>query len=118
MAQVNGQLLFGYQVFMGLKTAPALNDVFGLYTLSENDGTFRMEPVGIEHSFLSDPQFSHEFTELFTYYKDARLSQISRHENILYLAFQIGMRAEDRKVFRFEIAKMRCAIWMHRVNVH
>ncbi|WP_233353247.1 DNA repair ATPase [Photobacterium chitinilyticum] len=105
MAQVNGQLLFGYQVFMGLKTAPALNDVFGLYTLSENDGTFRMEPVGIEHSFLSDPQFSHEFTELFTYYKDARLSQISRHENILYLAFQIGMRAEDRKVFRFEIGK-------------
>ncbi|MCW8330769.1 DNA repair ATPase [Photobacterium sp. SDRW27] len=103
MAQVNGQLLFGYQVYMGLKTAPALSDVFGLYNLSENDDTYRIEPLGLDNSFLSDPQFNHEFTELFTYYKDARLSQISRHENMLYLAFQIGMRAEDRKVFRFEI---------------
>ncbi|WP_299013976.1 DNA repair ATPase [uncultured Photobacterium sp.] len=105
MAQVNGQLLFGYQVYMGLKATPDLSDVFGLYNLSNNEDTYRIEPVGLEGSFLSDSQFTHEFTELFTYYKDARLSQICRRENILYLAFQIGMRAEDRKVFRFEIGK-------------
>lgn len=42
-------------------------------------------------------------TELFTYYRDAKLSQISRQESTLYIAFQIGMRPEDRKVFRFQI---------------
>lgn len=105
MAQVNGQLLFGYQVYIGLKSQPSLDDVFGLYSLSENDGTYRMDPVGLEGSFLNDPQFVHEFNELFTYYKDARLSQISRRESMLYIAFQIGMRAEDRKVFRFDIGK-------------
>ncbi|MGF1725409.1 DNA repair ATPase [Photobacterium nomapromontoriensis] len=103
MAQVNGQILFGYQVYVGLKASPALSDVFGVYTLNESDGTYRLDPIQLEASFLNDAQFTHEFSELFTYYKDARLSQISRQEDILYLAFQIGMRSEDRKVFRFEI---------------
>ncbi|GEM76484.1 DNA repair ATPase [Vibrio sagamiensis] len=105
MAQVNQQLLFGYEVRVGMKAQPSLEDVFGLYQLHENDGSFRVEPLGLDNSFLSDDRFLHEFTELFTYYHDARLSQISRKENTLYIAFQIGMRAEDRKVFRFQINK-------------
>ncbi|GAL04639.1 hypothetical protein JCM19237_1311 [Photobacterium aphoticum] len=103
MAQVNGQILFGYHVYVGLKASPALSDVFGVYTLNEADGTYRLDPVSLDACFLNDPQFIHEFTELFTYYKDARLSQISRQDGILYIAFQMGMRSEDRKVFRFEI---------------
>ncbi|MCG9752983.1 DNA repair ATPase [Vibrio brasiliensis] len=103
MAQVNQQLLFGYQVHVGMKATPALQDVFGLYQLHENEGTFRIEPLPLEGSFLHDPRFLHEFSELFTYYRDARLSQISRQESTLYIAFQIGMRVEDRKVFRFQI---------------
>lgn len=104
MAQVNQQLLFGYHVRLGMKAIPSLSDVFGLYQLHENqDSTFRIEPISVEESFLSDAKFLHEFTELFTYYQDAKLSQISRKENILYIAFQIGMRPEDRKVFRFQL---------------
>ncbi|BCL71233.1 hypothetical protein TUMSATVNIG1_31980 [Vibrio nigripulchritudo] len=105
MAQVNEQLLFGYEVHVGMKAQPSLEDVFGLYQLHEKDGTFRIEPVSLEGSFLSDTRFVHEFTELFTYYQDAKLSQISRQESTLYIAFQIGMRAEDRKVFRFQLNK-------------
>ncbi|NAW55920.1 MULTISPECIES: DNA repair ATPase [unclassified Vibrio] len=103
MAQVNQQLLFGYQVHLGLKAAPSLQDVFGLYQLHEQDGTFRIEPLPLENSFLTDPRFLHEFTELFTYYSDAKLTQISRQESVLYIVFQIGMRVEDRKVFRFQL---------------
>lgn len=105
MAQVNQQLLFGYEVHVGMKSQPALEDVFGLYQLHENDGTFRIEPISLKESFLSEPRFVHEFTELFTYYQDAKLAQISRQESTLYIAFQIGMRAEDRKVFRFQLNK-------------
>ncbi len=103
MAQVNQQLLFGYRVHVGMKATPALEDVFGLYQLHENDGTFRIEPIDLQGSFLMDARFVHEFSELFTYYRDAKLSQISRQENVLYIAFQIGMRPEDRKVFRFQL---------------
>nr|WP_086939492.1 DNA repair ATPase [Thaumasiovibrio occultus] len=103
MAQVNNQLLFGYNVTVGLKAAPSLQDVFGLYQLHHNDGIFRVEPIPLEQSFLSDAKFLQEFTELFTYYSDARLSQISRHESILYIAFQIGSRPEDVKVFQFQL---------------
>ncbi len=104
MAQVNQQLLFGYHVYVGMKATPSLEDVFGLYQLHEADNaTFRIEPVSLEESFLSDSRFLHELTELFTYYRDAKLSQISRQESILYIAFQIGMRPEDRKVFRFQL---------------
>lgn len=105
MAQVDSQLLFGFEVSVGLKAQPSLSDVFGLYQFHETDGVFRMEPQSVEESFLADPRFLREFTELFTYYQDARLSQISRQETLLYIAFQIGMRAEDRKVFRFQINK-------------
>ncbi|WP_045494638.1 DNA repair ATPase [Vibrio hyugaensis] len=103
MAQVNQHLLFGYHVQVGMKATPSLDDVFGLYQLHENEGTFRVERLPLESSFLSDSRFTHELSELFTYYRDARLSQISRQESTLYLAFQIGMRPEDRKVFRFQI---------------
>ncbi|MEH0696940.1 DNA repair ATPase [Vibrio owensii] len=103
MAQVNQHLLFGYHVQVGMKATPSLDDVFGLYQLHENEGTFRVERLPLESSFLSDSRFSHELTELFTYYRDAKLSQISRQESTLYIAFQIGMRPEDRKVFRFQI---------------
>ncbi|GLR06449.1 hypothetical protein GCM10007906_40370 [Vibrio hyugaensis] len=103
MAQVNQHLLFGYHVQVGMKATPSLDDVFGLYLLHENEGTFRVERLPLESSFLSDSRFTHELSELFTYYRDARLSQISRQESTLYLAFQIGMRPEDRKVFRFQI---------------
>ena len=103
MAQVNQHLLFGYHVQVGMKATPSLDDVFGLYHLHENEGTFRVEPLPLESSFLSDSRFTHELTELFTYYRDAKLSQISRQESTLYIAFQIGMRPEDRKVFRFQI---------------
>lgn len=105
MAQVNNQLLFGYHVNLGLKSVPALNDVFGLYQIHESDGIFRVEPQSMDNGFLTNPQFMHEFTELFTYYSDAKLQQISRQESTLYIAFQIGMRPEDRKVFRFQINK-------------
>ncbi len=102
MAQVNQQLLFGYQVTVGLKSAPSLEDVFGLYQLRESDGTYRIDPIDLESSFLQDSRFHHEFTELFTYYQDACLSQISRHENILYLAFQIGKR---QKIVKFSASR-------------
>jgi len=103
MAQVNDQLIFGYQVFVGLKAAPEVKDVLGLYRLSETDGQFRIESEPLEGSFLNDTRFVHSFNELFRYYSDAKLIQISRRDVWLFVAFQIGSRPDDRKVYRWQV---------------
>ncbi|WP_415905941.1 DNA repair ATPase [Neptuniibacter sp. QD72_48] len=103
MAQVNDQLLFGYQVFVGLKAAPEVKDVLGLYRLSETDGQFRIDSEPLADSFLDDPRFVHSFNELFRYYSDAKLVQISRRDFWLFVVFQIGSRPEDRKVYRWQL---------------
>ncbi len=107
MAQVDDLLLFGYQVFVGLKSTPAVEDVLGLYRLGEVDGGYRVDPVPLAGTFLEDPRFVQSFKELFTYYKDAKLSQISRRGQLVYLAFRIGERPDDLKVYRWQIAKGR-----------
>ncbi|MFY0675659.1 MAG: DNA repair ATPase [Neptuniibacter sp.] len=103
MAQVNDQLLFGYEVFVGLKAAPEVKDVFGLYTLHETDGQFRIESLPLDGTFLDDPRFTRSFNELYRYYQNAKLSQISRRDHWLYVVFQIGSRPEDRKVYRWQL---------------
>lgn len=103
MAQINGVLLFGYRVYVGLKSVPSVEEVLGLYRLVENDGQFRVEALPLEGTFLDDPRFRHSFNELFTYYKDTRLIQVSRRDSWLYVAFQIGSRLEDRKVYRWQL---------------
>ncbi len=103
MAQVNDLLLFGYQVFVGLKSTPAVEDVLGLYRLEEEEGQYRIDPQPLTDSFLDDPRFKHSFQELFTYYRDAHLVQISRRDHWLYVVFQIGSRAEDRRVYRWQL---------------
>jgi len=103
MARVGDLLLFGYRVFVGLKAAPSLDDVLALYRLREDAGHFKVDAVPLAGSFLDDPQFLRSFTELFTYYTDARLVQISRREQMLFVAFRIGQRPEDLRVYRWQI---------------
>lgn len=103
IAQVNGQLLFGYQVNVGLKAVPSVEEVLGLYRLVESDGQFRVEDLPLKDTFLDDSRFRHSFNELFTYYKDTRLIQISRRASLLYVVFQIGSRLEDLKVYRWQL---------------
>lgn len=103
IAQVNGMLLFGYRVNVSLKAVPSVDEVLSLYRLVENDGQFRVEDVPLADSFLDDPRFRHSFNELFTYYKDTRLIQISRRASLLYVVFQIGSRQEDLKVYRWQL---------------
>lgn len=103
MAQVNGQLLVGYQVSVGMKTSVQVEDVFYLYDLVEEAGNYKLVQSDIKQSFLYDPEFVSAFKTLMTYYKGNQLTQISRKQNSLYLSFQIGSSYSDRKVFKFNI---------------
>ena len=113
MVQVGDYLLFGYNVFMGLKRASNIKDVLSLYRLIEpTDSTidegntekeYSLEEVDLTGTFLDQDAFVQDFNELYRYYKQTRLIQITVKDSKLLLAFQIGERITDIRVFRFAL---------------
>ena len=89
IVQVGDVLLFGYNVFIGLKKETRVEDVFSLYRLVEGAEGYDVTPVEAAGSFLADPAFAKDFAELFAYYKHARLLQLVRRDGLLLAAFQI-----------------------------
>ncbi|MDT0583477.1 DNA repair ATPase [Brumicola blandensis] len=102
---VGKDLLFGYNVFIGLKKETQVADVFSLYHLVEQDGTYELEQKDLAGSFLADPSFVKEFNELYVYYKEARLIQLKVQNQTLFAVFQIGRKLEDIRVFQWRIEK-------------
>ena len=140
MVQVGEYMLFGYNVFMGLKRASNIKDVLSLYRLidpaNENDGDnsesatdidngkstantesatdnngssenteqeYQLEEVDLKNTFLDQEAFVQDFNELYRYYKQTRLIQLTVKDSKLLLAFQIGERITDIRVFRFAL---------------
>jgi hypothetical protein len=102
---VGQHLLFGYNVFIGLKKETQVNDVFSLYQLVEKDGSFELSQQDLVGTFLDDPSFVKEFNELYVYYKEAHLIQLKIQNQTLFAVFQIGRKLEDVRVFQWQIDK-------------
>ncbi|MCO8277720.1 DNA repair ATPase [Actinoplanes sp. TRM 88003] len=98
IAQVGGVMLFGYNVFIGLKTETAVSDVFAVHRF--NGQSF--EPATLP-GLLDDPVFERDFAELYRYYKQTKLLQLRRIENLLLAVFQTGARGDDLKVLRWQV---------------
>ncbi|MEI9747233.1 DNA repair ATPase [Moellerella wisconsensis] len=104
IVRVGEWLLFGYNVFLGLKKETRVEDVFSLYRLVEQQGEFDVESVPLEETFLNIPSFVQDFTELYTYYKNTQLLQLVERDGKLLASFQIGERLTDVRVFRWSIS--------------
>ncbi|MEM9597521.1 MAG: DNA repair ATPase, partial [Acidobacteriota bacterium] len=104
---VGGMLLFGYNVYLGLRTETDVDDVFSLHTFRESDpGHFAFDAVPADdpRNFLHDTGFVREFKELYKYYKDTRLLQLRLLDDGKLLAiFRVGASADDVKVFRWAV---------------
>lgn len=103
IVRVGDLLVFGYNVFMGLRQDIHAADVFALYRLGAGASSEELEPVALDGSFLADPRFTLDFRELYTYYKQASLTQLRVHQHKLLAAFQIGQQTTDLRVFRWSI---------------
>lgn len=103
IVRINGQLLFGYNVFIGLKKATQISDVFALYSLNHSDDKHEVHEETLEGSFLDDPQFKKQFFELYSYYKNTQLIQLRVNHQKLLAAFQIGEKISDIRVFRWSL---------------
>src|SRR5690606_5029955 len=104
IVQVGDCLLFGYNVFLGLKQETRIEDVFSLYRLTEQAEGFEAEAVPLAGSFLAQQGFVNDFNELYTYYKNTRLLQLLVRDGKLLASFQIGERVSDIRVFRWSIS--------------
>ena len=105
MVQIGDYLLFGYNVFIGLKKETHIEDVFSLFKLkNDDDDNYSLEPASYENSFLAAPSFQSDFLELYRYYKQTRLVQLTVKDGKLLAGFQIGERLEDIRVFRWSVS--------------
>lgn len=105
---VRGDLLFGYNVFLGLKTETAVGDVFGLHRFESVDGDMDLVPVQTGDptlSLLSEPRFVADFQELYRYYKHARLTKLSRTDTKVLAIFRMGPNPGDLRVFRWGLGR-------------
>ncbi|MDC8014644.1 DNA repair ATPase [Tahibacter soli] len=103
IVRVGDDLVFGYNVFIGLKKETQTSDVFCLYRLIENADGYDLEPRALAGSFLDDPRFVADFRELFTYYKSTTLDQLRVVGERLLLIFRTGTQIGDKRVFRFAL---------------
>jgi ATPase involved in DNA repair/ATPase family associated with various cellular activities (AAA) len=103
IVRVGPFLLFGYNVFIGLKRDTKISDVFSLYELIETEEGFDVSPIAQESTFLADPKFIQDFKELYSYYKHAHLLQLQVKREKLLATFQIGSNIADIRVFRWGI---------------
>jgi hypothetical protein len=92
-------LLFGYNVFIGLKTETQVSDVFSLHRV----GDFAQVPPGAPENFLRDERFLRDFRELYQFYRASRLLQLRRVESKLLAVFQTSDKVTDIRVFRWNV---------------
>ncbi|MGW0598954.1 DNA repair ATPase [Streptomyces sp. NPDC002776] len=97
---VGDVLLFGHNVFLGLKPETTVGDVFALH-----DRDLKRLPDDAIPGLLDDAAFRREFTALYRYYRQAHLLQLRRVDGMLLAVFQTGEKADDIRVLRWALAE-------------
>jgi hypothetical protein len=104
MVQVRGKLLFGFNVFLGLRKDTVPADVFSLHKFETIEGQSEAYDLGeVEAPLLAEAQFVKDFQDLYRYYKDARLLQLRVTDTLLLAVFQTGATVNDVKVLRWTL---------------
>jgi hypothetical protein len=115
IVSIGPDLLFGYEVKLGLKQETEVEDVLGLYSFERKESGFEFRPLSIQveetdsasltPKFLDDANFKRDFAELFRYYKNIRLLQLRLVENgtRLLAVFQVGSTINDFKALQWGI---------------
>ena len=104
IVQVGDYLLFGYNVFLGLKKEIKVEDVFSLFIKKVTETGVELEPVEFAGTFLAEQGFVNDFEELYRYYKDTRIIELTINNGKLLAGFQIGERLDDIRVFRWSLS--------------
>ncbi|GDY14891.1 hypothetical protein LBMAG53_37690 [Planctomycetota bacterium] len=103
---VGGRFLLGFQVVLGLQSRISAGEVF--LELAEQAGAGQDALIALgkdQRTFTADPGFVKDFSEIFQYFKEARLYHLRTTPTRVLAAFQIGSRASDLRVLRWAIER-------------
>ncbi|MBP8811280.1 MAG: DNA repair ATPase [Kofleriaceae bacterium] len=109
IVSIGGQLLLGFNVFLGLKSETKIGDVLALHRFEPvaggGDASFDTSPLPLDGlgGFLTGADLSRDFANLYRYYRDARLMQLIKRDTLLLAVFQAGATWKDQKVLRWRI---------------
>lgn len=109
-------LLFGYNVFLGLRTETSVQDVFSLHRWKKEGDALQIEKVDdhAPENFLADARFVKDFKELYRYYRDTRLLQLRKVPGKLLAIFKTGASNTDVKVFRWALDPLENATYLDK----
>jgi hypothetical protein len=98
MSYINGNLLLGYNVYVGLRKID-IEDTFAMYRFEDD----RFSVVSEEDSwnFLHEEQFLRDYKSLLSFNKNAKLIQFRMLSSKFLVIFQTGSTYKDSKVFRW-----------------
>ncbi|MEV0630751.1 DNA repair ATPase [Nonomuraea wenchangensis] len=99
IVSVGGVMLFGYNVFIGLKPETSVADVFAVHRFTRDGDAFGFAADRLDA--LADPAFAKDFAELYRYYKETRLQQLRRVDGKLLAVFRTG--PADLRVLRWAV---------------
>jgi hypothetical protein len=89
------RFLFGYNVYIGLRSETQIADVFAAYVW-ENQ-TFTEIPLDL----IGDSDFESDFKELYKYYRQTVFAKFSIIGPHLFMVFRIGQDVADIKTFKW-----------------
>ncbi|GAB1820604.1 DNA repair ATPase [Herbidospora sp. RD11066] len=92
-------MVFGYNVFIGLRPQTNVSDVFSFHRFSRDGDTFAFSNAP---GLFGDPVFEKDFAELYRYYKETRLLQLRKIDGKLLAIFQTG--PQDIRVLRWTMS--------------
>lgn len=89
------QFIFGYNVYLGLKSQTELSDVFAVYEY--RDGAFHSQELEV----LRSGEFEKDFQQLYKYYKETRFAKFRIIGPHLFMVFRVGKSIGDIKTFKW-----------------
>ena len=99
---VGEHLLFGFNVFVGMRPEVQVEDVLSLHKIVEEDGELELPEIPLSECFLGNARFNDDFHELYRYYKEAHLALLRNVTGKKLAVFQTGRTLADARVFRWE----------------
>ena len=104
IVQVGSRLVFGYNVFIGLKRETKIEDVLSVFDLIETGEGVELKEINIATTYFTEQRFIDDFNELYRYYKESQLVGLQFRDSKLLVTFQIGEREDDIRVFRWSVS--------------
>src|SRR5690606_39159018 len=97
MVAIADNFIFGYNVYMGLKSITQLSEVFHIYEYKNRSF------IKKDLELINNPNFLRDFENLYKYYKLTQFTKFALIGPFLYIIFRIGDNETDIKVFKWQI---------------